>query len=201
MANEAELIRAALSGDSEAFGQLVRTHQERLYAAMLQVTRSTEEAEDVVQEAFVRAFLKLDSFHGNSQFFTWLYRIAFNNALSRRRRKQPSVSLEQAREATGAEPVDHVDAPDAGLLREERVAMIQRALDQLTLEHRAILVLREMEDQSYEAIADILQISIGTVRSRLNRARTQLRLALEGMQQAEQQRDNPDAGNRNINGL
>lgn len=201
MANEAELIRAALSGDSEAFGQLVRTHQERLYAAMLQVTRSTEEAEDVVQEAFVRAFLKLDSFHGNSQFFTWLYRIAFNNALSRRRRKQPSVSLEQAREATGAEPVDHVDAPDAGLLREERVAMIQRALDQLTLEHRAILVLREMEDQSYEAIADFLQISIGTVRSRLNRARTQLRLALEGMQQAEQQRDNPDAGNRNINGL
>lgn len=189
VANEAELIRAALSGDSEAFGQLVRTHQERLYAAMLQVTRSTEEAEDVVQEAFVRAFLKLDSFHGNSQFFTWLYRIAFNNALSRRRRKQPSVSLEQAREATGTEPVDHVDAPDAGLLREERVAMIRLALDQLTLEHRAILVLREMEDQSYEAIADILQISIGTVRSRLNRARTQLRLTLEDMQQAEQQRE------------
>ncbi|QDS91381.1 ECF RNA polymerase sigma factor SigW [Roseimaritima multifibrata] len=183
MSKEAELIEAALQGDKEAFGQLVRTHQDRLFAAMLQVTRSAEEAEDVVQDAFVRAYLKLDTFQRNSRFFTWLYRIAFNSALSRRRRKRVTMSLDQTREVTGNEPIDNVDSPDERMLRGERVLSIQVALDQLSDEHRTILVLREMENHPYEDIAEILEISIGTVRSRLSRARTQLRLTLEGMQQ------------------
>ncbi len=185
MSDEAELIDAALEGDAEAFGQLVRAHQDRLFAAMLQITRSAEEAEDVAQEAFVRAFLKLDTFQRNSRFFTWLYRIAFNSALSRRRRKRANISLDQTREVTGIEPIDHVDSPDERMLQGERVAMVRMALDRLTEEHRTILVLREMQDHAYEDIAEILEISIGTVRSRLNRARTQLRLVLEAIQQAE----------------
>ena len=93
------------------------------------------------------------------------------------------MSLDQTREVTGNEPVDNVDAPDERMLRGERVLSIQVALDQLSAEHRTILVLREMENHPYEDIAEILEISIGTVRSRLSRARTQLRLTLEGMQQ------------------
>lgn len=154
---------------------------------MLQVTGSAEEAEDVVQDAFVRAFLKLHTFQNNSQFFTWLYRIAFNSALSRMRRRRGTVSIDRAREAVGEEPVDHVEAPDARILRDERVASVRIALQRLSDDHRTILVLREMEDHAYEQIAEILQISIGTVRSRLSRARSQLRVTLEEMQRSDDQ--------------
>lgn len=191
MSEEAELIDAALEGDTEAFGRLVQTHQDRLFGAMLQVTRSAEEAEDVVQEAFVRAYVKLHTFQRNSRFFTWLYRIAFNSALSRRRRKRATLSLDQTREVTGIEPIDSVDAPDERMLQTERIEMVRAALDRLSDEHRAIMILRELENHAYEDIAEILEISIGTVRSRLNRARTQLRQTLEAMRQAEEPSEEP----------
>lgn len=185
MADDAELIEAALSGDRTAFEGLVLRYQDRLYAAMVQVVGSADEAEDVVQDAFVRAFLKLDTFQNNSQFFTWLYRIAFNSALSRMRRRKTTTSLDQAREAVGDEPVDQFAGPDERLLQQERVQMVQKALAQLSPDHRAILVLREMEDHAYEQIAEILNISIGTVRSRLSRARSQLKTVLEELEEAE----------------
>lgn len=185
MTEDAELIELALGGDRAAFGTLVRRYQDRLFAAMIQVTGSSEEAEDVVQDAFVRAFLKLETFQNNSQFFTWLYRIAFNSALSRMRRRRGTTSLDQARETVGDEPVDHASAPDERMLREERVKMVQLALQKLSDDHRSILVLREMEEHAYEDIAEILQISIGTVRSRLSRARNQLKLVLEEMERAD----------------
>lgn len=186
MTDDLALIEAALEGDRAAFGDLVHRYQDRLHAAMLQVTGSTEEAEDVVQDAFVRAFLKLDTFQHHSQFFTWLYRIAFNSALSRMRRRRVMTSIEQARESIGEEPVDDAEPPDAQMLREERIASVQIALRKLSDDHRTILVLREMEDHAYEQIAEVLQISIGTVRSRLSRARAQLRVTLEEMQQYEE---------------
>lgn len=162
---------------------------------MLQVTGSTEEAEDVVQDAFVRAFLKLDTFQNHSQFFTWLYRIAFNSALSRMRKRRGMTSIDQAREAIGQEPVDDTEAPDSQMLRDEQIASVRVALLKLSDDHRTILVLREMEEHAYEQIAEVLQISIGTVRSRLSRARAQLRLTLEEMQRSEEvpqgQRDDP----------
>lgn len=195
MTDDLALIEAALEGDRAAFGDLVHRYQDRLHAAMLQVTGSTEEAEDVVQDAFVRAFLKLDTFQNHSQFFTWLYRIAFNSALSRMRKRRGTTSIEQAREAIGQEPIDNVAAPDAQLLRDEQIASVRVALLKLSDDHRTILVLREMEDHAYEQIAEVLQISIGTVRSRLSRARAQLRTTLEEMQQSEElpqgQRDDP----------
>lgn len=180
------LIERALAGDQAAFGQLALRYQDRLYAAMLGVTGSAEEAEDVVQDALVRAFLKLDSFQQNSQFFTWLYRIAFNVALSRHRRRRSRISIDSTRDTSGMEPVDDGELPDEPLLRSERVDLVRRALARLTEQHRAILVLREMEECSYEAIAEILNISIGTVRSRISRARSQLKLALEAMHNAEE---------------
>tara|TARA_R110002049_G_scaffold2750_4_gene21899 strand:- start:40162 stop:40839 length:678 start_codon:yes stop_codon:yes gene_type:complete len=184
--DESQLIDRALQGDRAAFAELVETNQDRLFASMLQVTGSPDEAEEVVQEAFIRAFVKLDSFQQNSQFFTWLYRIAFNSALTRRRRKRERISLDYHREASGLEVVSADDAVDEPMLRDERVAMVRQAMDTLTDEHRSILVLREMDEHSYETIAEILEISIGTVRSRLSRARHQLKLALESRQRAEE---------------
>lgn len=182
---DSQLIERTLAGERSAFNELVTRYQDRLYASMLGVTGSAEEAEDVVQDAFVRAFVKLDSFQQTSQFFTWLYRIAFNTALSRHRRRRSRVSLDHARETTGLEPVDAVDAPDEPMMRRERIAMVRQAMSQLTDEHRAILVLREMDEYSYETIAEVLEISIGTVRSRLSRARYQLKLTLESIQDAD----------------
>jgi RNA polymerase sigma-70 factor, ECF subfamily len=173
--DESQLIERALAGDSAAFGVLVQRYQDRLYSSVVHVVGCRNEAEDVVQDAFVQAYVKLDSFQQNSKFFTWIYRIAFNAALSRRRRKKTSLSLEQSREESGSEPASGDEAPDHRLLREERVSDVQRALSELTEDHRAILVLREMQDMAYEDIAEVLGISIGTVRSRLSRARNALR--------------------------
>lgn len=173
--DDAQLIDDSLNGDSAAFGQLVRRYQDRLYNTIVHVVGCREEAEDVVQDAFVQAFVKLDTFKGNSAFYTWLYRIAFNTAISHKRRKKVEVSVDQSRERSGEEPEDSGDAPDDRLQREERVGQVRAALDLLSEEHRAILVLREMEGCCYESISDILDLPIGTVRSRLHRARLQLR--------------------------
>ena len=182
MTPEQDLIRDALAGETRAYGELVERFQDRLYNSMMQIVGNHDEAEDVVQDSFVPAYIKLDTFQGNSKFFTWLYRIAFNNALSRRRRKRTDLSIEQSREITGSDPEDQSEAPDAPLLREENVSLVHVALEQLTDEHRSILVLREMDELAYEEIAEILSINIGTVRSRLSRARNQLKLHLEELQ-------------------
>ncbi len=179
MKDDAELIQEALSGDASAFGQLVQRYQSRLYNTLLHVVSSREEAEDVMQDAFVQAFVKLNTFQGKSAFYTWLYRIAFNVSVSRRRRKRPEVSVELSREVSGAEPSDQAEDPSDRLLRQERADQVHEALESLSEEHRAILVLREMEGCCYETIAEILGLAAGTVRSRLHRARLQLREQLK----------------------
>jgi RNA polymerase sigma-70 factor (ECF subfamily) len=177
--DEESLIDSALAGNSQAFGQLVAYYQDRLFSAMVGVCGNIEQAEDVVQEAFVQAYVKLNTFQRQSRFFTWLYRIALNGALSRRRRNRGETSIEQNRELTGAEPLDDGEAPDDPILRDEKITMVRQAMDRLSDDHRSILVLREMQGFSYEHIAESLEISIGTVRSRLSRARTALREDLE----------------------
>jgi RNA polymerase sigma-70 factor (ECF subfamily) len=181
--HESQLIDASLQGDSAAFGQLVQIYQDRLYNAMVHFCGNAAEAEDVAQEAFVQAYLKLASFQQNSAFYTWLYRIAFNTAVSRRRRKRAETSVDQVREQSGDEPADTGDAPDTQMIRDEEVAVVHTALGQLSEEHRSILVLRELEGCDYEQIAEILSINVGTVRSRLHRARMQLKERLQEMQQ------------------
>lgn len=182
MSDETNLIDQALTGDRSAFTELVRLHQDRLFASMLHVTGSPDEAEDAVQDAFIRAFLKLHTFQRNSQFFTWLYRIAFNSTLSRRRRKRPNISLDQFREVSGVEFAGSTPTVDDQMLRGEEVELVRDALQMVSDPHREVLVLREMQDHSYEDIASILEISIGTVRSRLSRARASLKTAIETIQ-------------------
>ncbi len=173
--DESQLIDASLQGNSSAFGQLVQIHQNRLFNAMAHFCGNAAEAEDVVQEAFVQAYLKLANFQRNSQFYTWLYRIAFNTAISRKRRKRVESSVEKNREQAGMEPVDEGDAPGDQMIRDEQAVQVHKALAALSDEHREILVLREMEGCDYEQIAETLDINVGTVRSRLHRARMQLR--------------------------
>jgi RNA polymerase sigma-70 factor (ECF subfamily) len=172
---DVQLIDDCLRGDSASFGLLVRKYQDRLYNTLCHVVGSREEAEDVAQEAFVQAFVKLASFQRNSAFYTWLYRIAFNTAVSRSRRKRPQRSVDAAREALGEEPMDTTEEVTERLLREERATQVRAALEELSEEHRSILVLREMEGLCYEEIAEVLELPVGTVRSRLHRARSQMR--------------------------
>lgn len=185
MKDDARLIDEALDGDSAAFGQLVTRYQDRLYNTLVHVVGSREAAYDAVQDAFVQAYVKLDTFQRASAFYTWLYRIGFNLAVSRRRREKPAVSVEHAREVLGHEPVDHGDGPGARMERQERACQVQAGLARISQEHRAILTLREIDECSYEQIAEILDLPIGTIRSRLHRARLQLRDELKGILQED----------------
>ena len=181
MNDDAQLIDQTLAGQSAAFGCLVRKYQDRLYNTVLHVVGHAQDAEDIVQDALVQAFVKLDTFQRSSAFYTWLYRIAFNVAVSFHRRRRPSASVEQVRDLTGGEPLDRADTPAEELERRERGRQVRQALGELSEEHRAILVLREIDGCCYETIAEILDLPIGTVRSRLHRARLQLRDQLKEM--------------------
>jgi RNA polymerase sigma-70 factor (ECF subfamily) len=177
-----QLIDEALAGRSAAFGQLVLKYQDRLFTALAHANGCVEDARDAAQDAFVQAFVKLETFRGNSSFYTWLYRIAFNAAASRARKKRPHESLDARREAAGAEPLDHRNGrPTDGLERNERVEQVRTALDGLPHDYRVVLVLREIDGCDYEQISDILDVPVGTVRSRLHRARLQLKDQLKAV--------------------
>lgn len=173
--NDAGLIERTRRGETAAFGDLVRKYQARLFNTLFQITGNREEAEDVAQEAFVQAMTKLDTFQGHSAFYTWLYRIAFNLSVSRRRRRKDEVSIDQHRETRGEEPVDGAAGPSDEFLRRENIREVRAAIATLPDDQRHVLVLREMDGCCYETIAEILDLPIGTVRSRLHRARLQLR--------------------------
>ena len=113
MHDDARLIDAALGGDSAAFGQLVTRYQDRLYNTLVHVVGCKDTAYDTVQDALVQAYVKLDTFQRASSFYTWLYRIAFNLAISRRRRERPALSIERARDELGREPADDGPLPGA----------------------------------------------------------------------------------------
>ena len=185
MKDDAQLIDETLAGASEAFGQLVSKYQDRLYNTIVHVVGSTDEAYDVVQDALVQSFLKLDSFQRTSAFYTWLYRIAFNVAISRRRRHKPTISVEQTRELTGEEPLARMSHPGERLEQQERACQVQAALAALSDEHRTVLVLREIDGCCYDTIAEILDLPVGTVRSRLHRARMELREQLKEVVQED----------------
>lgn len=173
--SDQQLIAKTLEGQTAAFGILVRKYQNRLFNSMVHLLRNSSDAEDVVQDAFLLALRKLDSFQGNSQFYTWLFRIARNTAISKLRRKKPTVSLEFTDSQPRLDFPDDGPAPSTDMERRERRTGLMRAMDLLSSEHREILILREMEEQNYETISEILGLPVGTVRSRLHRARSQLK--------------------------
>jgi RNA polymerase sigma-70 factor (ECF subfamily) len=194
-ADDHSLIAECLAGDAAAFGELVRRHQDRLFNTVIRLVDNADDAQDVVQEAFLNAYQSLDGFKGDSLFFTWLYRIAVNTAISLRRKQRVSISIDSSR--NGEFPIDPLDPseqsrPGHALERAEQERRIQQALSRLSPEHRAVLVMKDMEGQKYETMAEILQVPIGTIRSRLHRARLELRQLLE----QEQGKGEPRPGRR-----
>ncbi|HEY2414725.1 MAG TPA: sigma-70 family RNA polymerase sigma factor [Pirellulaceae bacterium] len=177
-----QLIAAAKRGDAAAYGALVSKYQVRLCSSLWHVCGSREVAEDTAQEAFLRAYLKLGNYTGASAFYTWLYRIAVNLIISDHRKRKTQTCTEQNRMLCDQSQGDNSERPDDSLLRQERVKQVQQALNNLSSEHRTILVLREMESCDYDEIASLLNVPIGTVRSRLHRARLELRQRLAVME-------------------
>lgn len=175
--DDRRLIAECLGGRRDAFGELVTRYQARLFNAAVRLVDNPEDAADVVQDAFLNAFQSLHTFKGDAEFFTWLYRIAFNTAISQKRKKRATVSLEADGTDPGIEPHDQSAyvKPGAALERTEEEQQLHDAMNRLSHEHREVLVLKDIEGLKYEDIAEALGVPIGTIRSRLHRARLELR--------------------------
>ena len=175
--DDRRLIADCLGGRREAFSELVTRYQARLFNAAMRLVDNAEDAADVVQDAFLNAFQSLHAFKGDAEFFTWLYRIAFNTAISLKRKRKAVLSLDTGGSDGGIDPDDPSEyiRPGVALERSEEDAQLQAAMNRLSHEHREVLVLKDIEGLKYEAIADILGVPIGTIRSRLHRARLELR--------------------------
>ncbi len=179
--DEAEHIHQARDGDKEAYRYLVVGYQDRLLRMVLSMVPKREQAEDLVQEIFVKAYFALPAFEGNSAFYTWLFRIASNHCLDfLRKRRLPEVPLEGATDdneemsLVNQLPGPAGEEPDAALDTDNETGQV---LEALTADQRHILSLRELEGYSYEEIAKSLNCGINTIKSRLNRAREALRVA------------------------
>ncbi|HEU5115989.1 MAG TPA: sigma-70 family RNA polymerase sigma factor [Isosphaeraceae bacterium] len=181
--DDQELVEASRAGTPEAFGVLVRRYQNRLYPTLLRLTGSPDDACDLLQDAFLRAYEKLDCFQGESSFYTWIYRIAVNLALSDRRKRKVAGRSPKSFDAEMAEPSSDAASSDPSLPleRAEREQRIVEALGQLHPDQRAVIVLKDLDGQRYDEIAALLRIPIGTVRSRLHRARSELRILLKDL--------------------
>ena len=182
-----ELVEEARQGNRRAFGDLIVRHQDRLFRTLRSVLGSTEDAQDACQETFLTAFQKLHLFGGRSAFYSWLFRIGFNAAINRRRRRRSLVSLDalQAQSGEVSDPAHLSPSPESPLEVQETQAAVRRALDELPEEFRTSLVLKELEGLKYEEIAELQNCPIGTVRSRIFRAREELRQRLAVRLQAE----------------
>ncbi len=185
--DDRDLARRAGAGDAGAYADLVDRYGGRLHAMLVHLAHGDHDlAAEFTQEAFVRAWERLDQFQGGSSFYTWIYRLARNRAMDLLDRKRP------ARLAVDAEGGIRDDAAVAGtaapgdrLVREEQRAAVQAALATLPAASREILLLRDFENLDYAAIADLLELPVGTVKSRISRARGELRDALAGRIGAE----------------
>ena len=175
---EQQLVSAARGGDLDAFEALVRLYEKRVFALAVRMCGSREDAAEASQEAFLAAWQGLAFFRGESSFSTWLYRLTSNACVDLLRREGrhraaagPSLDDEEA----GLDVPDQTLSPQDEAERRELRESIDRGLEALTPEHRQVLVLREMHQLSYDEIADVLSLDVGTVKSRISRARKQLR--------------------------
>ena len=187
---ELQFIERLRAGDAAAFDRLVAERSADIYALLYRLTEDPEEARDLTQETFLQAFRSIAHFRGDADLRTWLYRIAVNQARNRwrwwrRRRRGVTVSLD-ATDETHEQPLgtrlvdEHADDPEARTLAHEREEILLAAVRTLARPYREAVVLRDVEGLSYEEVAAALDISVGTVKSRLSRGRTELRRKLEG---------------------
>ena len=187
---ETQFIERLKQGEASAFETLIAERSGEVYGLLYRLTENSEDARDLAQETFLRAFQSIGSFRGESDLRTWIYRIAINQARNRwrwwkRRRRDSTVSLDSAG-VNGTQPlVDTLSAerdrsPEQQTLSHERERVLRRALQSLSLSYRETVILRDIEGFTYEEIAETLGINVGTVKSRLARGRQELRQRLEG---------------------
>ena len=186
---DAEFIEKLKRGEAAAFEELVAKRSGEIYGLLYRLTENAEEARDLTQETFLRAFQNIDRFRGDADVRTWIYRIAINQARNRsrwwrRRRRDATVSLDETHGESGqsvigtlAEPSQN---PEQQTLARERGLALRSALQRLALAYRETVILRDIEGFTYEEIAATLGINVGTVKSRLARGRQELRKKLEG---------------------
>lgn len=193
--SESELVHKAQAGDRAAFGQLILAYQDRLYNAMVRMVGNRDEARDLTQEAFTRGLEKIDSFRGDASAYSWLFRIGMNLAISQLRKVQQhrvfsldrpvmtSVQSQgdtsQASSLVGQIQHPTQQTPAQQVLDTETHAQVLAALGRLDSEYRAILVMRDIEGMAYQEMADVLNMPLGTLKSRLFRARLALREELK----------------------
>jgi RNA polymerase sigma-70 factor, ECF subfamily len=178
---EQALVDRARAGDASAFTELVDKYERKIFRLAKHITQNDEDAEDVLQESFMKAYSNLDSFQGQSKFYTWLVRIAVNEALMklRKRKSDRTVSLDEPHETEEDTVTREIavweDDPEQKYSREELRGILERAVESLKPAFRTVFVLRDIEEMSTEETAEALGISIPAVKSRLLRARLQLR--------------------------
>ncbi len=186
MNSDQQLVKRALHGDTYAFEELVNTYQNKVYTLAYRYMGNEDDANDMAQEAFIKAFRSLRSFKGDASFGTWIYRITTNvclDELRRRKRKIVPLSLDEPLATLDGDEIereiaDQTLAADVVYERKEFSRNVQLLLDEMKPEHKMAIVLRDIMDLSYEEISVVLDCSIGTVKSRISRARTILQKKL-----------------------
>lgn len=174
---DTELVRRSREGDPDAFRDLVLRHHPRIFNLIYNMVRDRDDADDLAQEVFIKAFRSLSGFNGDARVYTWLYRIAVNRCLDwlKGRGRHPEVPLDRVE---GGAAFRNTGSADAGVSQQELGRALEQALLTLPPDHRAVVTLREMDGLSYEEIAEVMDCSVGTVKSRLFRARLQLQRLL-----------------------
>ena len=181
---DAQMVAAVLDGDSTAYRGLVEKYQNRVYSMVYGMVRSREDARDLAQEAFVKAFKNLKTFRLESSFYTWLYRIAMNVAIDfiRKRKRRAVAGFDEgiaAKDADGGiAEIHHTDSPSVSLERKQLYSQIMESLEQLPTDQKQVILLRELEGLSYKEISEIMGIPEGTVMSRLFYARKKMQQML-----------------------
>lgn len=184
--NERQWIAQAQKGDQEAFAALVRCHQRQVYQLAVRMLRDEDEASEATQEVFLAAWQHLSSFRGDARLATWLYRITYNHCLkvSESRRRDQEVRLALAAASREGRPASQLSASMALAAERDVQATVRQQIDQLPNKYKRALVLRHLQDLSYEEMADVMRVPIGTVKTQLFRARALLKERLGGLERA-----------------
>lgn len=177
--DEQRLLTRAKAGEERAFEEFVRSHADRLYAVVVRLLGDRHEAEEVTQEAFLRAWRGIGSFEGNSRFFTWLYRIAVNEAKRRSARNATTFKAGRLEEQPASEPADLSQAPEPTATQRELQGVLEEAIDSLGADYRAPLILRDVEGLSTAEAAEAMGLGEAALKSRLHRARLHVRKAVD----------------------